>query len=149
MKKLPARLAMLGLLACVCSIVPAAAAQINRTTTLNDEAPPAPTETDLTTPKFATAIDDLPLMPGLNLMENNDIIFGSPGVGRIVETEAVGAVDIDDVYNFYARTLPHMGWKSIDMRRYRRDQDLLRIDAHADGKNTVVHFAIHPLSTGK
>ena len=143
MIKLPAALAVLSM---VLTFASAYASNINPTTTLNDELRPEPSESDLAAPRFATAIDDLPLMPGLNLIENNDVVFNSASAGRLVETDAVGAVDIDDVYNFYQRTLPQLGWTFMSMRAYSRNKEILHIDAHADGKNTTVHFALMPVA---
>ena len=44
---------------------------------------------------FAKVIDDLPLMPGLQLVEGEDVLFAEPVLGRIAETTAEGPVDID------------------------------------------------------
>jgi len=123
---------------------PCPAAEINHATTLNDQLQSSPSANDLSQPQFATAIDDLPLMPGLNLVQSNDVVFSS-GQDRIAATDAIGAVDVDDVYHFYRRTLPQLGWKYITMRRYHRNNEVLSIDAHADGKTTSVHFAVHPV----
>ena len=57
----------------------------------------------------------------------------------------MGAVDIDDVYRFYYRTLPQMGWKKIDSRHFSRDGEMLRIDARSDDKQTRVLFSVTPL----
>jgi hypothetical protein len=40
-----------------------------------------------------------------------------------------------------------MGWKTIDWKRYQRENDLLRIDVHGDGKTTTVNFSIHPAAS--
>lgn len=94
--------------------------------------------------KFDPMIDDLPLAPGLTPKPEEETIFVTPRVGRIAESSAVGAVDIDEVYRFYLRTLPQLGWQKIDNRSYRRGGEILRIKAHADGKTTAVHFSIRP-----
>lgn len=96
--------------------------------------------------QFTSAIDDLPLMPGLKTVEGSDVLFVEPHEGRIAETEASGAVAIDDVYNFYRRSLPHLGWKVIDGRTYEREGERLIIDAHADGKIATVRFSVKPAS---
>lgn len=125
---------------------PLQAAEVNRTTTLMDEewptpeAPPPATEQ----PQFAKVIDDLPLMPGLQLDQDDDVLFATSDSGRIAETEAVGSVDVDDVYRFYRKTLVQMGWKILDARSFRREGDILRIDAKADDKKTRVLFSITP-----
>lgn len=96
--------------------------------------------------EFTSVIDDLPLMPGLKTVEGSDVLFVEPHVGRIAETTASGTVMIDDVYNFYRRSLPHLGWKVIDGHTYVRDSEHLVIDAHADGQITTVQFSVKPAS---
>ena len=121
---------------------PAGAAQINSQSTLIDgmftPAPPAAPET-----RFAGAIPDLPLMPGLEPRPEEDVSFATKG-GRIAESMAEGDVDIDNVYKFYRRTLPHLGWTAVDGRTYERAHEQLRIDARADGKLSTVHFTVKP-----
>ena len=124
------------------AISPLEAAELNTTSTLVDITPvptvPAP-ET-----KFTPAIDDLPLMPNLDPVPEEDVIFVVPHAGRIAESTAEGPVDIDDVYKFYRRSLPHLGWQILDARTYLRDGEKLRIDAHANGKVTTVRFSVKP-----
>jgi hypothetical protein len=120
---------------------PACAAELNTKTTLIDTTGPSGPVSE---PQFAKVIDDLPLMPGLTLVPDSDVLFAEPLAGRIAETTAAGSVDIDDVYKFYRRSLPQLGWKIVDGRTYRREGDLLRIDARADGKITTVRFSVKP-----
>ena len=67
--------------------------------------------------------------------------------GRIAETNAIGPVDIDDVYKFYRHSLPHLGWKVVDTRTYVREGEQLRIDAHANQKITLVRFTVKPIGS--
>jgi hypothetical protein len=97
-------------------------------------------------PHFTKVIDDLPLMPGLQLVEDEDVLFAAPGAGRIAETNAIGPVDIDDVYKFYRKSLPHLGWRAVDAHTYKRESEQLRIDARANHKITVVKFTVKPVS---
>lgn len=122
--------------------VEAAQININKETTLVDTMP----ETTIpASTNFAKVIDDLPLMPGLQLVEGEDVLFAEPVLGRIAETTAAGPVDIDDLYRYYSNNLPGLGWKKIDAKNYSRDNDHLRIDAHAEGKITSVRFSVRPL----
>jgi hypothetical protein len=121
---------------------PIQAAQLNTDTVMTDTVPETTIPSSTT---FAKVIDDLPLMPGLQLVEGEDVLFAEPVLGRIAETTAEGTVDVDDVYNYYRRSLPGLGWKVIDARDYIRENDHLRIDAHADGKTTSVRFSVRPL----
>ena len=121
--------------------MPLQAAQINTQSTLVDTVP----EPDFAaSTRFTKVIDDLPLMPGLQLIEDQDVLFSEPVLGRIAETNAEGTVDIDDVYRFYQKSLPGLGWKMLDARNYMRGQDRLRINAHADGKVTKIRFSVRP-----
>ncbi len=121
---------------------PSLAAELNATTTLGDTGLAA--DLSETQPQFVPSIDDLPLMPGLQPLTDADTLFIVPRSGRIADSTAVGAVDIDDVYKFYRRSLPQLGWKIVDGRSFQRGGEMLRIDAHADGKITTVHFSLKP-----
>lgn len=96
--------------------------------------------------QFTSVIDDLPLMPGLKTDDDKDVLFIEPHAGRIAETEASGEVSIDQVYDFYRHSLPHMGWKVIDGRTYQREGETLRVDAEMSGKITTVRFTVKPAS---
>jgi glucose/arabinose dehydrogenase len=118
------------------------AAEINSESTLRDDTPTQ--DIPNTAPEFTKIIEDLPLMPGLELLPDNDVLFLTARSGRIAESTAQGLVDVDEVYKFYRRSLPHLGWKIIDARTFQRDHDVLRIDAHADQKITTVRFSVKP-----
>ena len=121
---------------------PLYAAQLNTSSTLKDIQPPPTVPVPET--QFAPAIDDLPLMPGLEPVPNEAMLFVAPGGGRLAESDAEGSIDVDDVYRFYRRALPQLGWKMVDNRHYIRSGEHLRIDAHADGKLTSVRFSVKP-----
>ena len=123
----------------------AQAGDLNDASTLTDSTKPYEA-TQLPAPPttFATTIGDLPLMPGLSLVKDDDVLFVTPREGRIATTDAQGAVDVDDVYNFYRRSLPQLGWKFINARTYEREGERLRIDAKAVEKVTTVKFTISP-----
>ncbi len=93
---------------------------------------------------FTDVIDDLPLMEGLQTVDDKDVLFDEPSVGRIAETTAEGDVKPEDVYKFYGRSLPQLGWHTIDQRTFRRDNEILRIDARANGGSTMVKFSEKP-----
>jgi len=99
--------------------------------------------------QFTSVVDDLPLMPGLKAEDDKDVLFVEPHAGRIAETEAKGEVTIDDVYNFYRHSLPHLGWKAVDGRTYEREGERLRIDAETSGKITTVQFTIKPITANE
>lgn len=95
--------------------------------------------------RFTQAIEDLPLMPGLEIDESDDLVFVF-GSHRIARTTAKGFVDIDQVYYFYQETLPQLGWQSLSARRYERSGEILYLDASSANEEgvTIVTFEIKP-----
>ena len=95
--------------------------------------------------RFTTAIEDLPLMKGLEIVEENDVllIFGS---NRIAQTTAKGWVDIDEVYYFYQETLPELGWTAVNAKTYLRDNERLLINASSANPDGMTHvtFEVEP-----
>ncbi len=126
----------------ICGAAEAEAAQLNTVTTLADTAAVSRVAAGAT--QFTPAIDDLPLMEGLAPVADGDTVFVVPRAGRIAESVAAGPVDVDEVYRFYRRSLPQLGWKALDARTYAREGERLRIDAKANGKVTTVRFSVKP-----
>lgn len=94
--------------------------------------------------RFAPSIEDLPLMPGLEI-EGDDVLFVF-GSDRIAQTTAKGKVDVDEVYYFYQATLPQLGWTEVNARLYERAGEKLSINASSassDGFATV-KFEVTP-----
>jgi len=114
----------------------------------NEPAPAPPAAKTAPKPEFAKVIDDLPLMPGLTVLEDKDVLFIA-GPGRIAQTTATGRIDIDEVYNYYERTLPQLGWKKINARTYERDNERLRLDVSGvnPAATTIVRFSLEPLAS--
>jgi hypothetical protein len=125
---------------------PLLAAAVNQAPNAADQ---AGSSSNAAPPQFTKVIDDLPLMPGLELVDDEDVLFDAPGSGRIAETNAMGPVDTDDVYKFYKKSLPHLGWHAAGSNTYRRNNEELRIDARANQKITLVTFTVRPLAAGQ
>jgi hypothetical protein len=96
-------------------------------------------------PQFITALEDVPLMPGLRPVEDHDVLFIARS-GKIAEVTVRGGVDIDEVYDFYVRSLPQLGWEKITPRLYTRGAESLSIEAHATDEDalTTVLFSAKP-----
>lgn len=75
---------------------------------------------------FLSAIEDVPLPPGLTETASGGVVFDSPS-GRIVEAAATGSVGADQVAKFYAETLPQLGWQEAGRLTFKRDAETLRI----------------------
>lgn len=92
--------------------------------------------------QFVSVIDDLPLMVGLSEL-GEGVEFATPQ-GRIAETTATGAVSRKSVQDFYARTLPQLGWKAVDSTRFKREGETLDLVLGNDGGVLTVRFSLAP-----
>ncbi len=95
---------------------------------------------------FAKSIEDLPLMPGLSVDTDKDLMFVI-GKQRIAQTTLRGYVDVDQVYYFYWRTLKEMGWRDAGRNVYERDSERMTMkvsSANAAGQ-TLVTFTLDPV----
>ncbi|HEX6977803.1 MAG TPA: hypothetical protein VF342_00755 [Alphaproteobacteria bacterium] len=98
--------------------------------------------------RFVIGIEDMPLMPGLVVLADRGVVFDAPA-GRIIEAYAEGAVARDSVRDFYARTLPQLGWRATGPDRFVREGETLRLEfldprEGADGRRLMVRFFISP-----
>jgi hypothetical protein len=98
--------------------------------------------------QFLSTIEDLPLMPGLTEDADRSVVFDAPS-GRIVESFATGAVDRDRVIDFYARTLPQLGWRADDGARFVREGEVLVLEFLGGGPALTVRFALAPLDAAR
>ena len=93
--------------------------------------------------RFVSGIADLPLMHGLEEVEDSAVVF-SKAEGRIVEVSAYGAVTRDAVRAFYDRTLPQLGWRKLQAMVWQRENELLRFDMRDDPKGLIIQFSLTP-----
>jgi hypothetical protein len=93
-------------------------------------------------PAFIERLGDVPLMPGLRIVENAGVDFDAPG-GRIVEVAAAGAVPRAAVLSFYRTSLPQLGWSGRD-KVFLRDGEKLRLELGGAGGRTEVRFFLSP-----
>ncbi|NKD78084.1 hypothetical protein HEQ60_09970 [Haematospirillum sp. H1815] len=93
---------------------------------------------------FAEGIEDLPLMPGLQSHEGGLTVFDSP-YGTIVESTAKGRVLPADVLDFYARTLPQLGWTRTGETLFRREAEELVLDVGQNKTDVIVRFRVMPV----
>ena len=77
--------------------------------------------------QFLSAIEDLPLMDGLNEVEGEGMAFDSSS-GRIVEALTMGKVDKNDVIAFYSQTLPQLGWSETAPGQFSREGEILILE---------------------
>lgn len=92
---------------------------------------------------FLSIAEDVPLMPGLAESPEAATVFDKPS-GRIANTEAKGAVTAAAVRQFYAATLPQLGWQNAGAERYRRENEQLRISFTGRDGALIVRFELLP-----
>lgn len=97
--------------------------------------------------RFFAAIEDLPVMPGLEQVPGAGVSFDKPQ-GRIVEAAASGDVSPEAVRAFYSAVLPQLGWDSAGEGRYLRDGERLVLSfsasGSASGRTLTVRFSLFP-----
>ena len=97
---------------------------------------------------FVSAIDDLPLMPGLEEAPQGVMVFDTPS-GRIVEAIATGRVSRESVIEFYDATLPQLGWARPGLTTFAREGEILELVFLGSGTGSLagtltVRFALSP-----
>jgi len=92
---------------------------------------------------FLRAPADLPLAPGLVEVGDAGVAFDSPG-GRVVEAYAAGDVAAATVRDFYARTLPQLGWQPAGDDAWRREGERLTLELIPGDGALTVRFYLAP-----
>ncbi len=100
---------------------------------------------------FVGGIEDLPLMPGLEEDAAGRMVFDT-AAGRIVEAYASGAVSRAQVLDFYAATLPQLGWRREGETAFLREDEMLVLEFSAGKAGPApaltVRFALSPAKAG-
>lgn len=95
-------------------------------------------------PAFLQALNDIPLMPGLYEMLEEEVVFDQPG-GRIVSAEAVAEnAQASEIKSFYSRILPQLGWEPVGPDSFTRAGEVLRIAIQESDSVQTVHFTVEP-----
>ena len=97
--------------------------------------------------EFLAGFADLPLMPGLQAVEEAGLVFDSPS-GRIAEAYAAGTVSRRAVTEFYRSTLPALGWLQRTENRFEREGEELTIDFFEGDAGITVRFTTAPAQGG-
>lgn len=103
----------------------------------------APAFADGVQAEFLAGFDDLPLMPALRQNSEGVTVFESP-YGRIAESYASGATTRAAVLEFYAATLPQLGWARTGETTFRREEEELTLDVTENGDGVTVRFHVSP-----
>ena len=91
--------------------------------------------------QFVPGTEDIPLMPGLIVDENETVSFDTPA-GQIVNIQAFSSQSGKDVRTFYHNTLTEMGWHAQNNTTYQRDFDELILTITSQQAQTLVHFQL-------
>lgn len=95
-------------------------------------------------PVFFEALYDVPVMPGLEEVREQAMLFDKPD-GRIASVVAASeSLDPVKIMRFYDELLPQLGWKKIAKNQYVRGRDRLEMDLERHPPLTVVHFTLSP-----
>jgi len=93
-------------------------------------------------------IDGVFLMPGLQELEGQAVVFDKPG-GRIIEAQAQGMVTARAVDAWYAESLKANGWKSSKLSgQYFKDGEMLQLAIQENGSGRsdgiTLRFSLAP-----
>lgn len=97
---------------------------------------------------YSETIEDLPLMQGMRELPDQAFIFDTPD-GRVLETVAVTDASATEVFRYYERNLPQLGWQSLDnddfgLQNYLREDERLSIRTEHGGAMLRIHFSLSP-----
>lgn len=103
--------------------------------------------------QYVAGFEDLPLAPGLAMVEGSDLSFDKPE-GRILEAVARGSTtDRAKVGDFYRGSLHQLGWTEIGMRRdggawsqliYQREDEQLSIALGGRAGQVEIRYQLSP-----
>ena len=92
---------------------------------------------------FVAGITDLPLIPGLHVVNEATVVFDKPS-GRLVRAIAMGDRTEEAFWRFYEETLPQLGWRTVKRGKFVRDKEILHIDVEKNESQLIARFAIAP-----
>jgi hypothetical protein len=96
------------------------------------------------TGRYFEALYDVPVMPGLEELPDQAMLFDKPD-GRIASVvAATKTVKEADIRHFYEDTLAQMGWRKSAENQYVRKGERLSMKIAAHPPLIVVHFTLEP-----
>jgi len=90
---------------------------------------------------FIPGTEDIPLMEGLAIDENETVIFDSPD-GQIMTILAKTTANPKDINRFYDSSLSALGWEKVAESTYQRNQDTLTFSLSPEKNSTLIKFQI-------
>lgn len=94
---------------------------------------------------YFSVLDDLPLPPGMTENLDESIDYDSGGV-RIAQAQAAGPQGLlpHKITDFYAETLPALGWDETGPGTYRRGEETLTFTVTQSQNNPVLTIRLGP-----
>ncbi len=93
---------------------------------------------------FFSALSDLPIMQGMEELEEQTVFFDKPE-GRIIESvAAMNNITEGEALEFYHATLPQMGWNRTSRNSFFRSGEYLEIAFENDGSENLMRIIIKP-----
>ncbi len=95
--------------------------------------------------EFVQGSEDIPLLVEMEKMFDESLGFDSAS-GSIMSSSYESKIALNKVKNFYAKTLPQMGWKLVTTEpkklAFEREKEKLEIEFSSQKKKNVVKFFI-------
>ena len=97
-------------------------------------------------PRFIPGLEDVPMLSDASILPDQGFAFDAPST-RVVEVYLATKIPERDIYDFYARTLPELGWQPYTRQTYvREDERLTILIDYTDAviNERVVRFLLSP-----
>ena len=102
--------------------------------------------------QFVAGSKDIPLAAGLNKISDDGLDFDSAS-GSIIAITYKSSDDLQKMREFYIKTLPQLGWKSlkndkpsVNLLRFKRDNEKLEIEFLNYNGDDLVKFFVETIS---
>lgn len=97
-----------------------------------------------TAQRFFSLLPDMPVAPGLSEIKDQSAVFDKPE-GRIVDIVAeLAPKDLASIRDFYAQTLPQLGWRRLGPSAFTRGAEHLILTDEPRGARIFLHFVTSP-----
>lgn len=97
------------------------------------------------TGQFVPGFEDIPLMSGMEVDEEGQVLFDTT-TGRIAETTVATTQSQDAVRKFYQGTLTQLGWQKIEDFKFRREGEELTLKITKQSAGTlIIEFELSPI----
>lgn len=95
--------------------------------------------------KYVPGTEDLPVYSGFQAIDSKNVVYDSES-GRIVDASYFQRdITIQDVRDFYAETLPQLGWHKNKSAQYVRDGEILKVSVSEKKGVVFLKFNIRPV----